>query len=147
MKPVLRFLPDSGWEEIAVREYKAEGTHFRDITRRVLFGAEQGLACELRYFEIAPGGHSTLERHDHPHAVVVLRGRGHVLVGREVHAVEGHDLVSIPSGTLHQFRATSGEPLGFLCLVNCERDRPLRPDAAELAELRADPAVRDFIRS
>ena len=29
---------------------------------------------ELRYFEVAPGGFSTLERHEHMHAVLILRG-------------------------------------------------------------------------
>ena len=37
------------------------------------------------------------------------------------------DLVTIPSWTWHQFRATDGEPLGFLCMVNAERDRPQLP--------------------
>ena len=35
---------------------------------------DDALACELRYFEIAPGGHSTLERHDHLHSVMIIRG-------------------------------------------------------------------------
>ncbi len=37
------------------------------------------------------------------------------------------DLVTIPAWTWHQFRATAGEPCGFLCMVNRERDRPQVP--------------------
>jgi hypothetical protein len=48
--------------------------------------------------------------------------------------------------TWHQFRATKGESLGFLCLVNTERDKPQRPDERDAAALRALPGVRDFIR-
>ncbi len=48
--------------------------------------------------------------------------------------------------TWHQFRATADEPLGFLCLVNVERDRPERPNADTLAALKADPRVAEFIR-
>lgn len=147
MKPVQRFMPPFGWEELPVLEYKTEGSHFRDITRRVVFGAESGLPCELRYFEIAPGGHSTLERHEHVHAVLVLRGRGRVLVDREVHDIRAYDLVRVPPHTLHQFRAPEGEPLGFLCLVDRDRDRPTLPDETELAALRADPALAAFIRT
>ena len=73
---------------------------------------------ELRYFEVAPGGFSTLERHEHMHAVLILRGRGHCLVGGEVRPIETRDLVTVPPMTWHQFRATKGEPLGFLCMVN-----------------------------
>ena len=43
-------------------------------------------------------------------------------------------------------RANRGEPLGFLCIVNMERDRPQRPAAGDLEELRSTPVVGDFIR-
>ncbi len=135
------------WEEIPVLAYKEEGgTHFRDITRQVLFDGGDGLGAELRYFEVAPGGHSTLERHDHAHSVMVLRGRGQALVGDEIHELRANDLVRVPPQTWHQFRATTGEPLGFLCLVRSDRDKPRRPTADELAALRADKRVAAFLR-
>ncbi len=74
------------WDDVAVQGYKADGAGtFQDITKQVLF-AEPELACQLRYFEVAPGGHSSLERHEHVHAVMVVRGRGRVLVGDTVDA-------------------------------------------------------------
>ena len=76
---------------------------------------------------MAPGGFSTLERHEHMHAVLILRGRGHCLVGGEVRPLETRDLVTVPAMTWHQFRATKGEPLGFLCMVNATRDKPQLP--------------------
>ena len=135
------------WEGIPVLAYKEDGgTHFKAITRQVLLGGEAGLGAELRYFEIAPGGHSTLERHDHEHSVMVIRGRGRVVVGGEVHGLGTNDLVRVPPQTWHQFRATEGEPLGFLCLVRSERDKPRRPSAEELAAMRSDPKLGEFIR-
>jgi len=124
------------WQDVPVLTYKAEGSApFKDITRQVLFDAPE-LGCELRYFEIAPGGHSTLERHEHVHAVMILRGRGRCMVGETVRDVAAHDLVSIPPMTWHQFRAASDEPLGFLCMVNKERDKPQLPTEAELESLQ-----------
>ncbi len=134
------------WEATPLAAYKAEGTHFRDVTRQVLFAADAGVGCELRYFEIAPGGHTTLERHQHAHAVVVARGSGRALVGEEIVELARLDLVSVPPRTWHQLRAGQAEPLGFLCLVACERDRPERPDADDLARLRAKHAIAEFIR-
>ncbi len=55
------------------------------------------------------------------------------------------DLVKIPSWTWHQFRASAGEPMGFLCMVNAERDRPVLPDEAELAAMMRVPAVARFL--
>jgi len=35
--------------------------------------------------------------------------------------------------------------LGFLCLVNAQRDRPQLPNAEDLASLRAIPGVAEFL--
>jgi quercetin dioxygenase-like cupin family protein len=135
------------WKNVPVLAYKEDGgTHFRSITRQVLFDDDESAGSQLRYFEIAPGGHSTLERHGHAHSVMVLRGRGRALVGREVHALRTNDLVRVPPHTWHQFRAADDGPLGFLCLVRSERDKPRRPTARQLAALRADSRVRSFVR-
>ncbi|HEY5079105.1 MAG TPA: cupin domain-containing protein [Opitutaceae bacterium] len=135
------------WENVPVLSYKEEGgTHFKSITRQVLFDDGDGTGAQLRYFEIAPAGHSTLERHDHVHSVMVVRGRGRALVGREIHDLGVNDLVRVPPQTWHQFRATTDEPLGFLCLVRSERDKPQRPAESDLAALRADGDVASFLR-
>ena len=101
----------------------------------------------LRYFEVAPGGHSTLERHEHVHAVMILRGHGRCLVGEQVFEVAEQDLVHIPAMIWHQFRAAEDAPLGFLCMVNTVRDRPRLPDDADLVALRSLPEVAEFIRT
>ncbi len=134
------------WEDVEVLAYKSEGVApFKGVTRQVLFNDPQ-LAAQWRYFEVAPGGHTTLERHQHVHAVMVIRGRGACLVGQEIHAIGLHDLVLVPPMTWHQFRASENEPLGFLCLVNAERDRPQLPGPEELQALRQNPAVAEFIQ-
>lgn len=136
---------DFRWTGVELHAYKAEGSApFKDITRQTLF-KDDALAGELRYFEIAPGGYSTLERHEHVHAVMILRGKGRCLVGAEVREVSEFDLVSVPPMTWHQFRAEADEPLGFLCMVDRERDRPQLPGADELAILRAKPEVAAFL--
>ena len=135
------------WEQVELLAYKAEGTApFRDVTRQVLIERPE-LGCQLRYFEVAPGGHSTLERHEHVHGVMVLRGRGACLVDDTVVELATNDLVTVPPMTWHQFRAGDDEPLGFLCMVNAERDRPILPTDDELAALRRNPVVAAFIRT
>lgn len=133
------------WKGVELMPYKEEGSApFKAISRQVLF-ADPSLGCELRYFEMAPGGYSTLERHEHVHAVMIFRGHGHCLVGTEVRAVKAHDLVTIPSMTWHQFRATQGEAFGFLCMVNALRDKPQLPTADDLARLRRKADVARFL--
>jgi quercetin dioxygenase-like cupin family protein len=138
MNSIRRFAPDAAgdfrWEGVDLLKYKADGSApFRDITRQVLF-AQPDQAAELRYFEIAPGGYSTLERHQHTHAVLVLRGRGSVCIADETREIAERDLVTVDPLTWHQFHAAADSPLGFLCLVARERDRPQLPqDAAAKA--------------
>lgn len=140
-------LDECRWEGIEVRPYKEDGNVFKSVTRQTLFDGAHDLPVELRYFEVGSGGHSTLERHEHSHLVMIVRGSGQVLVGDSVSEIGMHDLVHIPPMTWHQFRATKGEDLGFLCVVNAERDRPQRPGETELAELSRDVNIAEFIQA
>ena len=140
-----KFRNDYRWERVELHPYKDDGRSlFRDVTRQVLF-SRPDLAGELRYFEVAAGGFSTLERHQHVHAVLILRGSGIAMVGGEVMELSTNDLVTVPALTWHQFRAARGEPLGFLCMVDAVRDRPQLPTEEDLAALRRNPAVARFL--
>ncbi len=144
--PLNKHNGDFTWEHVPVLDYKEEGTHFRAVTRRILFEGSEDIPGQLRYFEIAPGGHSTLERHAHEHVVMIIRGKGKALIGSEVAQLDTFDVLHIPSSTWHQFQATTREPLGFLCIVNVERDRPERPDRAALDEIRKNDVAARFIK-
>lgn len=139
------------WEGVNVLQYKADadngkrGVPFKDITRQTLFD-DPDLKCQVRYFEMAADGYSTLERHEHVHAVMILRGSGHCMVGERVFAVNERDLVNIPGMTWHQFHASAEAPMGFLCVVNQERDRPQLPAEEDLRVMRENPVVAGFIR-
>ena len=116
------------WEGVDLLRYKDAGAApFRDVTRQVLFD-DPSVGAQWRYFEVAPGGWTTLERHRHVHNVMVVRGAGRCRLGDHEHELAPLDLVTVPPMTWHQFRAGPDEPLGFLCLVNRVRDRPQLPD-------------------
>jgi quercetin dioxygenase-like cupin family protein len=128
------------WESVDVSPYKGPDARFKDVTRQTLLGegrGEEPFNFLTRYFEVQPGGYSTLERHEHPHAVVVLRGRGRVILGERACEIAPFDCVYVSPGVYHQFQATGGEPLGFLCTVDRERDRP------EVASEEVAKAIRE----
>jgi quercetin dioxygenase-like cupin family protein len=132
---VRRHSGDFHWENVDVLKYKQDDTTpFRDVTRQVLFDSRDPPA-QLRYFEVSPGGYTTLERHEHVHAVMVIRGHGQCLVGDRAYDIATHDLVDVPPMTWHQFHAAPDAPLGFLCLVPAERDRPQVPAAEDAVEI------------
>jgi ribulose-bisphosphate carboxylase large chain len=113
------------WDGVPLREYKRPDASWAHVTRQVLVG-ERGETCsfQLRYFEVAPGGHTTLERHCHEHAVVVVRGEGEVELGGAAQPLAFGDVVWVAPGEPHRFRARGSEPFGFLCAVDAVRDRP-----------------------
>ena len=127
-----------GVEPLAYKEPAADA--FRGVTRQAILGRrddESSLSFETRYFEIEPGGWSSLERHGHPHAVVVVRGRGSVVLGDADHEIAPLDCVFVAPQEVHQFRADRGETLGFLCVVDRDRDRPRAVTAPEAASRRS----------
>jgi quercetin dioxygenase-like cupin family protein len=124
---VMRFQPGFRWEGAAVQAYKHPTEHWCGVTRVPLVGGRgEATRFHLRYFEIAPGGFSSFEQHAHEHAVVILRGQGEVQLGGEAHPLGQGDVVYVAPHEPHQFRNPAGtEPLGFLCVVDAERDQPV----------------------
>jgi ribulose-bisphosphate carboxylase large chain len=108
-----------------VQRYKEATEHHCGVSRAVLVGGSgEKTRFQVRYFEVAPGGFSTLERHRHEHAVVVLRGEGEVRLADGWHAIGFGDTVYVAPDEVHQLRNVGGEAFGFLCIVDSERDRP-----------------------
>ncbi len=128
---VIRHEGEFRWKDVPVEEYKADSESWRGIVRREMIGRRgESTDFHLRYFEIQPGGYSTLEKHEHEHAVVVLRGQGEARMGCRLYRVSFGDVVYVAPGDPHHFLCPddAAEPFGFLCIVNAERDRPQAVD-------------------
>lgn len=134
------------WKGLDVKTYPASGTQSQGMSKQVLFSGDEHLPTEFRYFEAEPGGYSALERHGHVHAVLIIRGKGSVLLNGTITSVTAFDAVYVPPNTWHQFYADREEWLGFLCLVHCQRDRPERPTDEDIQQLSLNPQVRSRIR-
>lgn len=122
---------DGMWEGFDVLPYKdVEGSH-RGVCRQNLL-KEADTEFEVRYFEVAPGGFTSYEKHVHEHFVVVMAGTGEVVLGEEIRHIGLKDLIRVAGEVPHQFRNTGDEPLGILCVVDRVRDRPTLVDPAAL---------------
>ncbi len=128
---VIRRLGAGGWNDIPLEAYKKTTEFWKGITRRELIGKRgETPRFHLRYFEIEPGGYSTLEQHEHEHVVVPIRGEGEVHFGCYIYRVAVGDVVYVAPNDSHQFRnpEDATEPFGVLCIVNAERDLPRAVD-------------------
>ncbi len=143
---IYTFCDDYTWQGVEQERYKAEAGGWAAIARNVLIGARgESVLFDLRYFEIAPGGHSSLEKHQHEHVVVGIRGRGQVLLGGKIHQVGFLDTLYLAPDDPHQLLNPFDEPFGFFCIVNHDRDRPRPVDADELKQLLAGSAGKAIL--
>lgn len=139
------------WAGIQPVEYKqhagdARGMGWRGVTRYSL-GRPPYIEARfaLRYFEIAPGGYSSLEKHAYVHLVVVIRGRGRALVGERVFELQPFDILYVPPHTPHRWLNPYHEPFGFLCPADAERDKPQPLSEEEWQALQANPETAPYV--
>ncbi|MCL5046528.1 MAG: cupin domain-containing protein [Actinobacteria bacterium] len=134
------------WNGVKVERYKPEGDDWSGIIRQVIVGYREQTTFHVRYFEIAPGGNSSLEKHVHAHAVIGVRGEGKVIVGPDCYQLGFLDAVYVSPDTPHQLVNTGDQPFGFLCIVDAERDRPRPVNPDELKAILESPRTRDIVR-
>lgn len=123
---IFRF-EDFRWSDRTMEDYKAAGDgDFRGITRGELVGGfGESTAFDVRYFEIEPGGYSSLERHVHEHVIIGVRGSGILVKGEQRHEFGVNDIGYVKPSEPHQLRNEGTEPFGFYCIVDHRRDRPV----------------------
>jgi ribulose-bisphosphate carboxylase large chain len=128
---VLAFENEFQWSERESSLYKSRtdplsGGSFEGVRRVELIGKfGERTGSDLRYFEVAPGGFSSHEKHVHSHIVIGARGHGTLLLGNRQEVLQVNDVAYIAPLQEHQFRNDGPEPFGFFCIVDHDRDRPM----------------------
>lgn len=92
-------------------------------TRQVLIGPDEGPNFALRRFIMEPGGGMPIHTNLVEHEQYVLRGKATIWIGKETYTVSADDVVYIPAGVPHGYRAEGDQPFEFLCVVPNEEDR------------------------
>ncbi len=91
--------------------------------RQILIGPDQGPHFALRRFIMQPGGGMPRHTNEVEHEQYVIRGRATIGIGDETFQVSADDVVYIPAGVPHWYRAEGEEPFEFLCAVPNKADR------------------------
>ncbi len=119
-------------EQVAAQTVTMPGAS--GVRMRLMLGREDGATnFAMRIFEVEPGGHTPLHKHNYEHEVLVLEGKGQVIGGRDgstIRPIAAGDILLMPANETHQFRNPgnggsnghsngdeSGQPLRFVCLV------------------------------
>jgi quercetin dioxygenase-like cupin family protein len=97
---------------------------------QVLIGSEEAPNFAMRRFIMKPGGGMPNHTNSVEHEQFVLRGRAKVGIGEVVYEVKRGDVVFIPMGIPHWYKAEGDETFEFICVV------PNLPDHIEIFERR-----------
>jgi quercetin dioxygenase-like cupin family protein len=102
--------------DVEPRDVEMDGVEA--VTIRWLISKEDGAPnFAMRLFEIGPGGHSPLHKHDWEHEVYVLEGEGELEYEGSRKYFAGGYFMMVPSGAEHRFVNKGEGNLKFLCLV------------------------------
>ena len=125
-QPIMK-CEDFKWSERFVEEYKTDNDFdFSGINRQELIGKfGEKTTFDLRYFEIEPGGYSSLEKHVHEHVIIGVRGNGVLIKENSSFTISVHDVAYVSPLEKHQLRNEEKEPFGFFCIVDHKRDKPI----------------------
>jgi ribulose-bisphosphate carboxylase large chain len=128
-RPYLAFQDGFQWQGRESTPYKdAADLAFKGVRRVELVGKSgERTHCDLRYFEVQPGGHTSHEKHLHTHIIIGARGKGVLKLGNRRVPLRQHDIAYIEPLKVHQLLNETGEPFGFYCIVEHDRDRPMKP--------------------
>jgi len=95
---------------------------------QVLIGSDIAPNFVMRRFIMEPGGGMPNHTNSVEHEQFILRGRARVGIGKDIHEVKSGDVVFIPKGIPHWYKAEGDEPFEFICIV------PNEPDHIEVLE-------------
>lgn len=129
---IQRFFPfETGfnWKGRESSPYKDAGDlAFKGVRRVELVGKfGERTRCDLRYFEVQPGGYTSREKHLHTHIIIGARGEAVLAMGNRRVPFRQHDVAYVAPLEVHQLINESEEPFGFYCVVDHDRDRPMKP--------------------
>jgi quercetin dioxygenase-like cupin family protein len=100
----------------------------KDTARQLLTEPMPGSLFHMRRFVMQPGGGIPRHTNEIEHQQLVLGGEATIGLGEEVLKVKAGDVIHIPAGLPHWYRAEGEEPFEILCAV------PNGPDQIRMVE-------------
>ena len=102
-----------------IKQVEVTEEGYKRIRMKILIGPDDGSKnIIMRYFTIAPGGHSPKHTHNYEHLVKIEAGKG-IVVGKdgsEVEISEGHSIF-VEANEMHQFQNPFEENFEFICII------------------------------
>src|SRR5215813_548826 len=112
------------WDGVEIEKYDNRD-EAASASKQVLIGANDGAAnFVVRFFAIPPHGFSNLDFHQHDHGVIIMSGRGRVMINGTYQEIGPGDVVYIAPWEQHQFENLTDEPFTFVCVIPPKTAQP-----------------------
>ena len=109
-------MPIVKYDNIKLAEVRMEGV--QGVSKANVIGPDNGWATNtMRVFRLTAKGFTPRHQHDWEHVNYIIKGKGQVRIGEEVHEVKEKDFAFVPPNIEHQFENPYDEDLEFICIV------------------------------
>lgn len=109
-------MPVFKYSDMAMPAVQGEG--IKKMTGGPVIGENEGWENHvMRVFRLSPGGCSPHHEHPWPHYNHVIKGRGRLQIGDQVHELGEKDFAMVPGDTRHQFSNPYDEDFEFICII------------------------------
>jgi quercetin dioxygenase-like cupin family protein len=109
-------MPVVKYDDMKLAEVRMEGV--QGVSKANVIGLDNGWATNtMRVFRLAAKGFTPRHQHDWEHVNYIIKGKGQVRIGEEVHEVKEKDFAFVPPNIEHQFENPYDEDLEFICIV------------------------------
>jgi quercetin dioxygenase-like cupin family protein len=109
-------------KDVILEDVNAEGASYTKI-RWLISQKDDAPNFAMRLFEIAPGGHTPLHKHDWEHEVFIVEGSGKLVFEDGEQAFVANDAIYVDPNKMHQFTNTGDTTMKFLCMI--PHDKPV----------------------
>ncbi len=101
-----------------LKSAKVEMDGVKNVVKKVPIGKDEGWDnYTMRTFTIGAGGFTPSHKHDWEHVNYIIKGKGQLKIGDEVHELSAKDFAFVPPNTHHQFSNPYDEDFEFICIV------------------------------
>jgi quercetin dioxygenase-like cupin family protein len=107
-------------KDVILEDVNAEGASYTKI-RWLISQKDDAPNFAMRLFELAPGGHTPLHKHEWEHEVYVVEGKGKLVFDDGEQNFVAHDAIYVDPNKMHQFQNTGDTTMKFLCVIPHEK--------------------------
>ena len=109
-------MPVVKYDSLEMADVQMEGV--KGASKANVIGPDDGWRENtMRVFRLTAKGFTPRHQHDWEHVNYVIKGKGQLRIGGEVHELKEKDFAFVPPNAEHQFENPYDEDFEFICIV------------------------------